>query len=211
MIRPFVHLAPLLALVLGLAACKDATLGPELTGSLQGVVLDFETNAPLARAGITTSPPTNALVSDDQGRFALQDIPAGNYTISANLPGYTRNTVTVSVQENRTTEATIFLEQESGSDAQAAMAVEVVNWANRTSSDSTFARVQYLVRNTGTIDIPAYEVYFRIGTEAGSVLHEATGTDLKVGQADVETFEAFLGPEAATEVDVVNYWFEGQP
>ena len=100
----------LIVLLVGLAGCKEGTLGPDLLGGIEGVVLDYETSSPLAGASITTSPPTDAIVTNAEGRFVLDELSVGNYTIQAKKPGYGTNSVTVSVRENRMTQATVFLE-----------------------------------------------------------------------------------------------------
>ena len=63
----------LLCVSVGLAGCKDATLEPELVGGLQGTILDYETSEPLAGVSVTTSPPTEALVTGEcLGQVASQ-------------------------------------------------------------------------------------------------------------------------------------------
>ena len=45
-------------------SCKEDTITPEMFGSISGVVLDADDSSPIAGASVTTSPPTNALVTD---------------------------------------------------------------------------------------------------------------------------------------------------
>ncbi len=195
--------------VLFLAACKDATLSPELTGSIHGRVLNFENKEAIAGASVTTSPPTDAIVADAQGNFKFDNIDVGNYTITANHPDFAKNTATVSVRENRTAEATVFLSVAEEAD-RPAMSVEITNWSTRISGDSTYVNVGYRVRNIGQINIPSYEVYFRMKAPSQDYLYEVRGTNLGVGQSDIEQFERYTAKEAVTAVLIDDYWFQGQ-
>lgn len=202
-------LVGLLALVVLVSGCKEGTLEADLSGSIDGVVLDYETSEPLAGASITTSPPTGAFVTDAQGRFTLDDIETGNYTINAKKPGYRTNAVTVSVRENRRTDATIFLEVEDEDEAPSkALDIDITNWWNRTSGDSAFVNVEYRVRNVGTSDVNAYEVYFRIQTAGEDFFHEETGSELRVNQANVRQFEKYIRSTPADSVLVDDIWMD---
>lgn len=197
-------------LLLGLVGCKEATLGPNLTGSIEGTVMDYDTNETLAGVSITTSPPTGAYVTDAGGAFTLEDLETGNYTITANKPGYQKNAVTVSVKENRTTQAVIFLEMEEEEDStQAAVLPEVIDWTNVQRNDSVFVHVEYRVRNTGDVPLQAYEVYFRIETTSNDLFHEVAGSSLAAGQTDVGEYEKHLtSGEEAQNVVVDDFWVD---
>jgi hypothetical protein len=212
--RFLLHVAPavLFALLLGTAGCKESTLEPERFGSIQGQVLDFETGAPIPGASITSSPPTGAIVTDGEGRFTIEEVLVGNYTITGSKTGYDPNTVTVAVLVDRVTPATLFLSVEDTTDTGngASMTVEVLNFTNQVGADSTDVRVQYRVENTGEVTIPSYEVYFRIETTGDTYFQEQQGTDLGVGQLDIEEFTEFIGQDSATAVVVDTFFFEGQ-
>lgn len=203
-------LAGVLAALLLLAACKEGTVGPELTGSIEGSVLSYETNEPLPGTSITTSPPTNAIVTDANGAFALENMEAGNYTINARRPDYASNSVTVRVRENQTAQATIFMELDDGEDEEPApdMAAEITNWWNSTSNDSAFVNVEYRVRNTGTADIAAYEIYFRIAAGAQNFYHEEDGAELRANQVNVRQFEKYIPVAEADSVVIEDFWVE---
>ena len=204
--------AVFLALFLTATGCKESVLEPERFGSIQGRVLDFETGDPIAGASITTSPPTGAIVTNNNGEFSIEEVLAGNYTITGNKSGYDPNTVTVAVLSERTTQATLFLSEEDTTDTadDASMSVEVLNFTNQVGNDSTDVRVQYRVRNTGEVTIPSYEVYFRILTTGETYFEEQQGTDLRVGQFDIGEFTEFIGQDSATAVVVDTFFFEGQ-
>lgn len=194
--------------LLSAAGCEDSSLGPAQRGSIEGRVQDFETDAALSGVNITTSPPTGALVTDSDGRFTLNDVEVGNYTISAKKSGYDPNQVTVAVRADETTQATIFLEPgRSASATDDTIGVTVTNWANRPlQPDSVYVDVEYRVHNVGNTDIGAYEVYFRIQTGSEDFYYEAQGDSLAAGQADIAGFSKYVRDESATEVVVDDYW-----
>lgn len=88
-------------------ACKEESISPQLFGSIAGKVVDAETLQPIVGVSIVTSPATIALFSDAAGEFNIDDIPIGNFSITASKVGYDRITVTVAVREDQTTNATI--------------------------------------------------------------------------------------------------------
>ncbi len=198
-----------LSAALLLTGCKEGDLGPELAGGIDGLVLDYATSQPVQGASVTTSPPTDALVTDRHGRFTLRDIEAGNYTIHARKPGYEANSVTVRVRENRTAEATIFLEEGSESEEVVAAVDVVINeWWRTAEGDSSFVHVEYLVTNSGTQDIRAFDVNFRIDAADAEFYHQESGADLKRGQMRVGGFRKFTRSFEADSVRVESTWFE---
>lgn len=207
----------LLALA-AVAGCKSGDIIPDTFGSLQGVILDFETGAPIPGAGVTTSPATDAVVTDASGSFSIADAVTGSYTITANRTGFTPNTATVSVREGRQTQATVFLRPSDDPDDGGTPAIditaEVTGFFNRTISttrgDSTIAVVDYRVRNTGDATVPGYQVIFRIQTPAGDFFAEVNRTALAVGQTAVGRVEKDTGGAVATAVLVDETFITGQ-
>ena len=147
-------------------------------------------------------------MTDGEGRFSLQDVEVGNYTINAKKSGYEPNQVTVSVRADATTQATLFLEPDASAAASTdSIDVTVTNWANRLlQPDSVFVDVEYRVHNVGEARIDAYEVYFRIQTSGSDFYYEAQGDSLAVGQADIADFSKYVRDQSATDVVVNNYW-----
>jgi TolB protein len=99
----------LFVLLFSLYSCKEDTIQPEMFGGISGVVLDADDSSPIAGASVTTSPPTNALVTDDSGSFEYKNIKVGNYTITISKNEYNKNTVSVQVSDGETTSPTILL------------------------------------------------------------------------------------------------------
>jgi hypothetical protein len=203
----------LLSVLLLVAGCDEETLGPETRGTLTGVVQDAETNDPIAQANVTTAPPTQSVLTGEDGSFEIADIPTGNYSIEATKTKYNSRAVEVRVQENQTTSATLLLERsEDATEKSDSLTAEVTNWfndrVNRDSSgaDSVFADVEYSARNAGDTRIQAYEVYFEIDTAEGTFSQEVSGDSLDTGQRDVGGFRKYIPAEAqAVRVEDV-YW-----
>lgn len=99
----------LLVLQILLVSCKEDTIAPEMFGSISGVVLDADDNSPIIGASITTSPPTNVIITDASGKFEYSNIAAGDYTISITKNDYAKNAVSVQVRDGETTSPTIML------------------------------------------------------------------------------------------------------
>ena len=203
----------LLSVLLLVGGCDEETLGPETRGTLTGVVQDAETNDPIAQANVTTAPPTQSVLTGEDGSFEIADIPTGNYSIEATKTNYNARAVEVRVQENQTTSATILLERSEDFGEQSdSLTAEVTNWfndrVNRDSSgaDSVFADVEYTARNAGDVTIRNYEVYFEIDTSEGTFSQEVSGDSLDTGQRDVGGFRKYIPAEAqGVRVEDV-YW-----
>lgn len=94
-----------------IVSCSENTIQPELTGSISGKVINQETGAPLPGASVTTSPPTNALITDANGSFFIGDVAVGNYNISVTKNEFDKSTVAISVRESQTASAMVYLEK----------------------------------------------------------------------------------------------------
>lgn len=197
-----------LAAVLLLLGCKEGMLGPDLHGSIHGQVMNFETGDALAGASVTTAPPTSAIVTDSDGRFQLDDVPEGNYTLTAKKSGFRPSTVTISVRENRVTPAVVFLEPGDGTQPppEHSLDVQLMSWHNQVQNDSTHVFVEYRVQNTGSTAVNAYEVYFRIITDGPTYFEQRSGGLLQPGQIEVRNFERYIFQQTATLVEIDTFW-----
>ena len=69
--------------------------------TLTGIVKDFS-QAPLIGVKIFTDPATDTIVTDISGQFQMQMKSGGNYKVYAQKSGYSKESATVSVQNNST-------------------------------------------------------------------------------------------------------------
>lgn len=81
-------------------------------GMVEGTVTDKTTNLPIEGALISTTPATNTVTTDSDGKYKIDYAPTAtgvsvNYTIRAVKDGYTDASVQVNVNPGRTTTANI--------------------------------------------------------------------------------------------------------
>lgn len=195
--------------------CDEETLGPETTGEIEGHVAETETEASVARANVTTRPPTQSVLTDDEGNFLFTEVPTGNYTVKVTKSNYESQQVSVNVKEGQTATASILLERAEGTGESAdSLEVEVVNWTNErvnrdsTGADSVFAEVEYDVRNSGDVSVNYYELYFTIETDADRFSAEVQGDSLDVNQRDVGNFRKYVRQDPAHSVSLEDTYVE---
>jgi hypothetical protein len=184
----------------------EILLRREATGRIEGRVVDADTQEALANVGVTTEPPSGAVVTAEDGTFTFDEIEVGDYRLAFSRSGYRADSVAVSVRENQTATATVQLSQLSDVPV-GALSVEITNWGNRSvSDDSVFVWIDYRAVNVGSADIGDYEVYFRIDADGEQFLGEAEGDSLHISQADNRTFERFIFGRTADAVSVEGTW-----
>jgi len=198
-----------------LTGCDDETIGPQTRGTIDGQVLDATSQEPVARANVTTSPPTRSVLTDSAGRFSLPDVPTGNYTVDAVKNGFETGSTTINVEPDEATEATLLLERSDDFGGQTdSLAVELIDWYNTavnrdsTGRDSVFTTVEYEARNAGETTITRYEIAFRIVTGATTFAQEEVGDTLTTGEFDIGRFERYVRQSPATEVRVIDTFIE---
>ena len=181
--------------------CDDETVGPETRGTLTGTVESAETNAPIPRANVTTSPPSQSVLTGEDGTFSLDNIPTGNYTVTASKSDFGSRSVTVRVEEGQTSSASILLEPENGAEADS-LSAKVTKWVNdridrdTTDADSVFVDVTYRVQNVGEGPITRYKVLFKIETaDAEPDKLEVEGDSLAEGEPEIGNFRKYVRSE----------------
>lgn len=99
----------LLTFLLFFNACREDPFQPTLFGSMVGTVIRDVDNVAVTNAVISTTPPTSLLLTDDFGRFSLQDIEPGTYTVRAEKEGFATQVESVTVFEEQTANVIIKL------------------------------------------------------------------------------------------------------
>ena len=85
-----------------LSAIEVATADPTL-GAIRGVVVDAQTNLPLAGVNVGLSGQTSSSdLTDSYGNFSFNQIAAGGYSFTFSLNGYSELTATASVSQGET-------------------------------------------------------------------------------------------------------------
>lgn len=106
----------LLTALIFLFSCEKDAIDREEFGSIHGFVINSQTDEKVANANITTTPPTNSILTGEDGTFDINEVPAGGYSIQARKSGYKSNSVSVTVRKDQTAIANIPLTPEPEDD-----------------------------------------------------------------------------------------------
>ena len=143
-----------------------------------------------------------SVLTGEDGTFSLDNIPTGNYTVTASKNDFGSRSVTVRVEEGQTANASILLEPENGTEADS-LSAQVTNWFNdpinrdSTGADSVFVDVEYRAENVGEGAIARYKVFFEIETaNDGTFRFEAERDSLAEGEADLGGFRKYVRSDA---------------
>jgi len=98
-----------IAILLSALSCSDDSGTASETGTITGTVLNAITQAPIGGANIVTDPPTESVITNQQGEYTLKNVSVGNYTITFSKVGYNAKQIVVNVKANSTTDADVLL------------------------------------------------------------------------------------------------------
>lgn len=110
---PFISLLALLLTGLLVWGCEE-TIEPETFGSINGQVTYSSNDEPVENASITTNPPTEALLTTEEGTFQINRVPTGTVSLSIKKSGYKTETLNITVREGQTTQAFVKLSKSEG-------------------------------------------------------------------------------------------------
>ncbi|GAA5521725.1 carboxypeptidase-like regulatory domain-containing protein [Aliifodinibius salicampi] len=182
--------------------CSKETISPELFGSIEGQIFNSETEEGIRGVNVTTNPATNSITTNEDGTFVLNEVPTGQYSVSAQKSDFESSSVSVRVRENKAATAQIYLDPEGGN-GEKYLSARVTTWAETSNNDSTFAEVQYEVENTSDdTDINQYEVYFDIHTSGETFSWEERDTTLAAGEKDIAEFKKYVRQATIDSVTV---------
>ncbi len=100
----------LLLLVISLSGCVEQTfVDPKLYGSIEGVVLSAKEKLPLKNVIVRINPSGKNLQTDSLGRFSLDSLELGKYSVQSSLDKYRSDVTSVTVEENRLTDVIVYL------------------------------------------------------------------------------------------------------
>ncbi|ELR71917.1 hypothetical protein C900_02156 [Fulvivirga imtechensis AK7] len=94
-------------------SCTEDKVDPLYLGSIHGSVLSKSSLEAIEQVEITTVPVTSVVLTDNKGRFIINKIPEGEYTVVTKADGYSRESVKVKVIRNASTELGIKLRSSS--------------------------------------------------------------------------------------------------
>jgi len=103
------NIVTLLFTIFQLTSCVEDKVDPLLIGSIKGVIVSKALNTPIEEVEVNTAPVTSMTFTDADGKFTIDNVPEGEYTILTNAEGYARETIKVKVIRNAATEVSIKL------------------------------------------------------------------------------------------------------
>lgn len=205
--RPEFKLLILGSIIILLAGCSKEVIEPELYGSIRGSVTDNVTNEGISDVSIETTPATEAIVTDSEGDFELNEVNTGSYLIKASKEPYNSRSVNVQVREDQTTTANIVLG--GGEDASEFIQAEVTSWYQTDSADSSQVEVEYRVTNTSNSTIfSRFEVYFDIYNDQETLYFEVADTTLESGEINIGQFSREVREATVDSVVVSGTWID---
>jgi hypothetical protein len=191
------------------AGCAKETIEPEFFGAIEGQVQN-SAGAGIPSVSITTSPGTDAILTDQEGQFLIEDIETGNYSVQARKDGFITQSTRIAVKEDRTTNAQIVMlpdESEGSSNGNINAAVDnmynVLYNSRSGTADSNFVDVEYSVENlSSSTRVGNYEVYFEIFTPGDTFKQEISGDSLAIEERTFGTFTRYIRQFQADSVVV---------
>src|SRR6266404_2033338 len=96
-------------MVITLLACLASPLASQVPGAVRGVVLNQQTNAPVAGALVLLREVNLRSQTNDNGQFVLADVPPGEYAVAVTFIGFSPLTSQVRVTAGATAQLTLRL------------------------------------------------------------------------------------------------------
>lgn len=179
--------------------CAKETVAPNLTGTIEGRVQNAAGEG-IPSVSITTNPGTDALLTNANGEFTINDVSTGNYTIQARKDSFATKSIRVAVKEDRVTVAQIVLtsEDEEGTtdgniNAKVTYADDITYNSRSGNADSNYVDVEYMVENiSSTNRIGNYEIYFNIYTTGSTFNQEVKGDSLAASEQTFGSFRKYI-------------------
>ncbi|TYP73578.1 carboxypeptidase-like regulatory domain-containing protein [Aquimarina intermedia] len=94
-------------------SCSEDTIELEGLGAVKGKVVAVNTNEPLENVKISTNPSTSTVFSDKDGNYVIENIPTGDYSISAQREGLLAEFEAISVLTDKTLEVVFEMDVET--------------------------------------------------------------------------------------------------
>ncbi len=119
--RAYLSISYLAVFFFLLAACREDTVELKMFGSLVGSVFESGQNIAVEGVTISTTPATSLILTDDFGRFELDNIEVGTYTVRAEKDGFKTVIESITVFENKVANVIIQVEPDSLTNAVPSM------------------------------------------------------------------------------------------
>ncbi|MDY8134288.1 carboxypeptidase regulatory-like domain-containing protein [Aquimarina sp. 2201CG5-10] len=98
---------------LAIVSCSEDTIDLEGLGSVKGTVVRAGTNEPLENVKISTNPATSTIFTSADGSYRIDNIPSGDYTLSAQKEGLLAEFESISIIADKELEVVFEMDVET--------------------------------------------------------------------------------------------------
>ena len=85
----------------------------DMFGTIEGTVLDYDTNQPLEYVSVQLSPGGKNMTTSSDGKFIFEELDANQYSLTVQKNGYETNMKTVKVIASETSSVTITMKKKN--------------------------------------------------------------------------------------------------
>lgn len=96
-------------------SCSEDTIDLEGLGSVMGRVVENGTNEPIENVKISTNPASSTVFTDEEGFYRIENIPSGEYSLSAQKDGLLAEFEAISILSDREVEVVFEMDLETAS------------------------------------------------------------------------------------------------
>ena len=121
-----------LLLILMVLSCSEDTIDLEGLGSVKGRVVESGTNEPIENVKISTNPSSSTVFTDEDGFYKIENIPSGEYSLSAQKEGLLAEFEAISVISDRELEVVFEMDVATASN-RPPNAAQLISPADNTS------------------------------------------------------------------------------
>ena len=159
--------------LLTLGACEEDTIQPVLFGDLFGEVLERGDNVAVADATVSTNPPTSSVSTDADGRFVLDGIPAGTYSLRAEKDGYLTEVSSVTVFGDQDANVIVRLDRDTLA-SESPSTPELLAPAEGATGQATAVTLAWSATDPDEDEVLTYDVYLFDAAGGGARVPVAT-------------------------------------
>ena len=170
--------------ILYIIGCEESKIDVDKFGSIQGVIIDGESYAPLEGVLIATNPASSTTLTDNTGNFGFDKVKEGELTITAHKNDYLSNSMSVAIYENETTNLTFFLLKDE-KDVGWIDIYDPVPGNGAVDQDTTFTMKWSVDQQYPSKEL-VYTVYY---FESNSTTQLVAGENLTVKEVVIDQFE----------------------
>ncbi|HTY36272.1 MAG TPA: LamG-like jellyroll fold domain-containing protein [Bacteroidota bacterium] len=189
----------LLSLTSSLAICQEPT---HSRGGIIGRVIDAHAGTPVALVQIQTSPTSGVAVTDNDGKYYLQGLKFGKYTVNAKKDGYENRTLSVNVISEKTTADILLIPKETTPPAHRGLVAHYpfdgdLRDVTRTGPDAKLYNVHWVADRSGkpnrALHFNGTSSFARLGNAIDDVFSRPNASFTISGWANTDALPSIAG------------------